>query len=222
MIDERFARTELIFGEDGMRRLQRCARRGIRRRRRRRAPGAGAGARGRGAYHRHRRRRGQRVKHQPSGRRDGFHRRPAEGRGDCRAGAGHQPRPARLTPLRMFYTPESAETLDLAQFDAIADCIDTVKAKVDAGLPGEGGGRIRHQRDGGGQQARPDAVSGGGYRQNQRLPALPRDAHPAQKARRGAPHGRLFHRRTAEDCRRRAATAAMRPEASALCRRLSG
>lgn len=30
----------------------------------------------------------------------------------------------------MFYTPESAETLDLAQFDAIADCIDTVKAKV--------------------------------------------------------------------------------------------
>ena len=35
-----------------------------------------------------------------------------------------------VVPLRMFYTPESAETLDLAQFDAIADCIDTVKAKV--------------------------------------------------------------------------------------------
>ena len=35
-----------------------------------------------------------------------------------------------VTPLRLFYTPENAETLDLARFDAIADCIDTVKAKV--------------------------------------------------------------------------------------------
>ena len=35
-----------------------------------------------------------------------------------------------VTPLRLFYTPENAEMLDLARFDAIADCIDTVKAKV--------------------------------------------------------------------------------------------
>ena len=35
-----------------------------------------------------------------------------------------------VTPLRLFYTPENAETLELARFDAIADCIDTVKAKV--------------------------------------------------------------------------------------------
>ena len=35
-----------------------------------------------------------------------------------------------VTPLRLFYTPENAETLNLARFDAIADCIDTVKAKV--------------------------------------------------------------------------------------------
>lgn len=53
----------------------------------------------------------------------------------------------------MFYTPESAETLDLAQFDAIADCIDTVKAKVTLVCRAKGGGRIRHQRDGCGQQA---------------------------------------------------------------------
>ena len=36
-----------------------------------------------------------------------------------------------VTPMRMFYTPQTAETLDLAQFDAVADCIDTVKAKVE-------------------------------------------------------------------------------------------
>ena len=36
-----------------------------------------------------------------------------------------------VTTMRMFYTPETAETLDLAQFDAVADCIDTVKAKVE-------------------------------------------------------------------------------------------
>ena len=36
-----------------------------------------------------------------------------------------------VTPMRMFYTPDTAQTLDLAQFDAVADCIDTVKAKVE-------------------------------------------------------------------------------------------
>ena len=36
-----------------------------------------------------------------------------------------------VTPMRMFYTPQTAETLDLARFDAVADCIDTVKAKVE-------------------------------------------------------------------------------------------
>ena len=36
-----------------------------------------------------------------------------------------------VTPMRMFYTPQTAETLDLAQFGAVADCIDTVKAKVE-------------------------------------------------------------------------------------------
>ena len=36
-----------------------------------------------------------------------------------------------VTPLRMFYTPETAEALDLTQFDAVADCIDTVKAKIE-------------------------------------------------------------------------------------------
>lgn len=36
-----------------------------------------------------------------------------------------------VKPLRMFYTPETAEALDLTQFDAVADCIDTVKAKIE-------------------------------------------------------------------------------------------
>ena len=36
-----------------------------------------------------------------------------------------------VTPMRMFYTPQTAETLDLARFEAVADCIDTVKAKVE-------------------------------------------------------------------------------------------
>ena len=33
--------------------------------------------------------------------------------------------------LRMFYTPETAEKIDLGTFDAVIDCIDTVKAKVE-------------------------------------------------------------------------------------------
>ena len=36
-----------------------------------------------------------------------------------------------VQPLRMFYTPETAEQLDLAAFDAVIDCIDTVTAKLD-------------------------------------------------------------------------------------------
>lgn len=36
-----------------------------------------------------------------------------------------------VTPLRMFYTPETADAIDFAQYDAVIDCIDTVKAKVE-------------------------------------------------------------------------------------------
>ena len=114
-MDERFVRTALIFGEDGMRRLSDA-----------RVAVFGVGGVG-----------GHLVQ------------------ALARAGVGHitvidddvvsvsninrqavamdstvgRPK-VEVTPLRLFYTPENAETLDLARFDAIADCIDTVKAKV--------------------------------------------------------------------------------------------
>jgi len=37
----------------------------------------------------------------------------------------------RVTPLRMFYLPTNADTLDLSQFDYVVDCIDTVAAKLE-------------------------------------------------------------------------------------------
>lgn len=33
--------------------------------------------------------------------------------------------------LRMFYLPEEAGRIDLAQYDYVVDCIDTIKAKID-------------------------------------------------------------------------------------------
>lgn len=36
-----------------------------------------------------------------------------------------------VTPLRMFYTPETADTIDLKQYDYVVDCIDTVTAKLE-------------------------------------------------------------------------------------------
>lgn len=38
---------------------------------------------------------------------------------------------AAVTAHRMFYTPENAGEIDLAQFDYVVDAIDTVKAKVE-------------------------------------------------------------------------------------------
>ncbi|MFR2149424.1 MAG: ThiF family adenylyltransferase [Christensenellales bacterium] len=115
-----------------------------------------------------------------------------------------------VTPLRLFYTPENAETLDLARFDAIADCIDTVKAKVTLICRAKEADVYAISAMGAGNKLDPTRFGGGGYRQNQRLPALPRDAHPAQKARRGAPHGRLLHRGAAGRSSRTSKTAAMR------------
>ena len=47
-----------------------------------------------------------------------------------------------VTPLNLFYLPENADAIDLTAFDYIADCIDTVSAKIDiicrataAGIP---------------------------------------------------------------------------------------
>ena len=36
----------------------------------------------------------------------------------------------RVTPLRLFYGPDTADAVDLAQFDYVLDCIDTVTAKL--------------------------------------------------------------------------------------------
>ena len=36
-----------------------------------------------------------------------------------------------VTPHRMFYLPENAETIDLAAMDYVVDCIDTMTAKLD-------------------------------------------------------------------------------------------
>ena len=36
----------------------------------------------------------------------------------------------RVTPLRLFYGPDTADAIDLAQFDDVLDCIDTVAAKL--------------------------------------------------------------------------------------------
>lgn len=38
---------------------------------------------------------------------------------------------ARVRDHRMFYTPESADSVDLSQYDYVVDAIDTVKAKVE-------------------------------------------------------------------------------------------
>ncbi|MGN0995422.1 MAG: ThiF family adenylyltransferase [Candidatus Ventricola sp.] len=38
---------------------------------------------------------------------------------------------ARVTCHRMFYTPENADAVELTQFDYVVDAIDTVKAKVE-------------------------------------------------------------------------------------------
>ena len=47
-----------------------------------------------------------------------------------------------VTPLNLFYLPGNADAIDLTAFDYIADCIDTVSAKIDiicrataAGIP---------------------------------------------------------------------------------------
>ncbi len=37
----------------------------------------------------------------------------------------------RVTPLEMFYLPETAHTVDLTSFDYVADCVDTVAAKIE-------------------------------------------------------------------------------------------
>ena len=37
----------------------------------------------------------------------------------------------RVTALEQFYLPENADTIDLSQFDYVADCVDTMKAKLE-------------------------------------------------------------------------------------------
>lgn len=37
----------------------------------------------------------------------------------------------RVTVCRQFYLPENADTIDLAAFDYVLDCVDTVKAKLE-------------------------------------------------------------------------------------------
>lgn len=36
-----------------------------------------------------------------------------------------------VTPIRMFYTPQNADTVDLSQYDYVVDAIDTVTAKLE-------------------------------------------------------------------------------------------
>ncbi len=36
-----------------------------------------------------------------------------------------------VTPYEMFYLPETADTVDLSSYDYVADCVDTVAAKVE-------------------------------------------------------------------------------------------
>ena len=36
----------------------------------------------------------------------------------------------RVTPLRLFYGPDTADAVDVSQFDYVLDCIDTVTAKL--------------------------------------------------------------------------------------------
>lgn len=85
----------------------------------------------------------------------------------------------------MFYTPESAETLDLAQFDAIADCIDTVKAKVTLVCRAKEAGVYAISAMGAGNK-----LDRRGFRwrisPKPASAALPRDARSAQK--RGVAH----------------------------------
>lgn len=129
MIDERFARTELIFGEAGMQRLQSARVAVFRRRRRRRTFGAALARAGVG----HITVIDDDVVSVSNINRQAVAMDSTVGRPKVEVIAEQVKdiNPAcEVVPLRMFYTPESAETLDLAQFDAIADCIDTVKAKV--------------------------------------------------------------------------------------------
>lgn len=37
----------------------------------------------------------------------------------------------RVTPIRQFYLPENADTIDLSAYDYVIDCIDTVSAKIE-------------------------------------------------------------------------------------------
>ncbi len=37
----------------------------------------------------------------------------------------------RVKPYRMFYLPETADSIDLSEYDYIVDCIDTVSAKIE-------------------------------------------------------------------------------------------
>lgn len=46
----------------------------------------------------------------------------------------------RVEAKRFFYTPETAETLDLGRYDYVVDCVDTVTAKLDLAVRCIGGG----------------------------------------------------------------------------------
>ena len=96
---------------------------------------------------------------------------------------------------KMFYMPDTADQVDLTQYDYVVDAVDTVTAKLElvcrakrAGVSfsfvsfRDSIGRAYHQRDGRRQQTRSIPPPRGPYRKDERLPPRARHAHRASQA----------------------------------------
>lgn len=83
---------------------------------------------------------------------------------------------------KMFYMPDTADQVDLTQYDYVVDAVDTVTAKLELVCRAKRAGRAYHQRDGRRQQTRSIPPPRGPYRKDERLPPRARHAHRASQA----------------------------------------
>lgn len=83
---------------------------------------------------------------------------------------------------KMFYMPDTADQVDLTQYDYVVDAVRYRDRQARAGLPRQARGRAYHQRDGRRQQTRSIPPPRGLYRKDERLPPRARHAHRASQA----------------------------------------
>lgn len=83
---------------------------------------------------------------------------------------------------KMFYMPDTADQVDLTQYDYVVDAVDTVTAKLELVCRAKRAGVRIISAMGAGNQTRSIPPPRGLYRKDERLPPRARHAHRASQA----------------------------------------